>query len=226
MRRRVRTAWPRAVTPMTNRAISALIGRQFGALRVESYSHTTAHRMTVWNARCDCGQWITVRGDMLRSGVKSSCGCIGRRSLDVPTSSVSAHPEYNAWRKMILRCHDVRDKSYAAYGGRGIKVCARWENSLAAFLEDMGPRPSSKHELDRINNDGDYTPKNCRWVTRHVQSRNTRRNRYVEWRGETLLVCDLAARVGIQRKILQSRLHHGWTVERAATEPVIRRALR
>ena len=81
-------------------------------------------------------------------------------------------PEYSAWYNMKRRCYDVNNKGYHRYGRRGISVCDRWLNSYEAFLEDMGRRPSSKHSIDRIDNDGNYTPSNCRWATGTEQSRN------------------------------------------------------
>jgi len=84
--------------------------------------------------------------------------------------------EYDAWRHMIQRCHNPNDISWKNYGGRGISVCERWRHSFDNFIEDIGPKPSFKHTLDRINNDGNYEPTNCRWATRQEQVANTRPN--------------------------------------------------
>jgi hypothetical protein len=87
---------------------------------------------------------------------------------------LSKHPMYHSWIAMIRRCHASSEPGYKNYGARGIKVCDRWRNSFVAFLADMGGRPSPKHTLDRINNDGNYEPGNCRWATRHEQRVNSR----------------------------------------------------
>lgn len=84
-------------------------------------------------------------------------------------------PEYEAWQGMRLRCYSETNRSYPDYGGRGISVCERWRSSPAAFLADMGKRPSAHHSIDRINNDGNYEPGNCRWATASEQAANTRR---------------------------------------------------
>jgi hypothetical protein len=126
-------------------------------------------------------------------------------------------PEYKAWAAMKARCLNPSDAAYAAYGGRGITVCDRWLDS-SAFLEDMGKRPSPKHSLDRINNNGNYEPGNCRWATARQQIRNTRRNVNVEFNGKTQCLMDWSIETGIGFKTLQCRLlNYGWTPEEAFT---------
>lgn len=83
------------------------------------------------------------------------------------------NPAYTSWHGLRQRCNNSNDKDYARYGGRGIKVCDRWD-SFFVFLADMGERPSSQHSVDRIDNDGDYTPENCRWATKKEQTHNSR----------------------------------------------------
>ena len=100
-----------------------------------------------------------------------------------------AHPEYTVWGNMRDRCNRPANKQFHNYGGRGIRVCERWD-SFPAFLEDMGPRPSPEHEIDRIDNDGDYEPNNCRWATPAEPRRNKRTNRLLTVNGETLTVTD------------------------------------
>lgn len=135
------------------------------------------------------------------------------------THGMSRSAEYRVWGSIITRCEDPRADSYPSYGGRGIRMCSRWRVSFEAFLSDMGPRPEGT-SIDRVNNDGDYEPSNCRWATRTEQARNQSTNRLLEFRGETICLAELAIRVGIKRVTIDRRLALGWSVERAATEPV------
>ena len=110
-----------------------------------------------------------------------------------PRGSCLGRPEYGVLSGMKSRCYDKNQDSYPIYGGRGIVVCSRWledVNGFLNFLEDMGPRPSDKHSIDRINTDGDYSPENCRWATDDEQFRNLRNNRWIEWRGNRMILTD------------------------------------
>jgi hypothetical protein len=127
--------------------------------------------------------------------------------------------EYRVWKSMMTRCHNEKAINYADYGGRGIAVCARWR-SYESFLHDVGRRPSAMHELDRIDNDGNYEPGNVRWSTRSEQAQNKRTNRMVTWRGETFCLAEWARRIGISRLTLAKRLDAGWDVGRTLETPV------
>jgi len=128
--------------------------------------------------------------------------------------------EYRAWQTMRLRCTVPTNPAWASYGGRGIKVCDRWLESVEAFIEDMGPKPSPKHELDRYpNNDGNYEPGNCRWATRSENDRKRRSNRLVEHAGQTLTLAAWAQITGIRADTIGERLTAGWSPERALTTP-------
>lgn len=135
----------------------------------------------------------------------------------------STTPEHRAWRGMKDRCLNPNGAFWSRYGGRGITVCDRWRTSFEAFLVDMGPRPSPKHSLDRINNDGNYEPGNCRWATRVEQMRNTCRALRIEHGGRVLNTAEWAEVTGIPAEAIQRRLAQGWTVERALTQPMRRR---
>ncbi len=127
-------------------------------------------------------------------------------------------PEYRTWMAMRRRCHSPNDTYYADYGGRGITVCERW-NSFANFLADIGPKPSPKHTIDRIDNDGNYEPGNCRWATPAEQARNTRKNRILAYGGMTMCVSEWAERLSIRPNLIHDRLKLGWTTEAALTTP-------
>ncbi len=138
------------------------------------------------------------------------------------THGLSGTRIYVLHRGMIDRCENPKATYYKDYGGRGIKVCKRWRESVEAFVADMGPRPSPKHTIDRIDNDGDYEPGNCRWATMRQQHRNTRKTIMVEWKGITKPLKDWEEELGFSDKTLYHRLHtFGWSVERAFTTPAL-----
>jgi len=121
---------------------------------------------------------------------------------------------------MIDRCTKPEKSTYRFYGGRGIKVCDRWRESYENFIEDVGPRPSPEHSLDRIDNSGDYCPENVRWATKKEQARNKRNNRMIEYRGEQKALAEWAEIAGIAPQALTRRLGRGWSMEDAMSKPL------
>jgi hypothetical protein len=152
------------------------IGTAFGRLKVIGESAKVGkHRK--FNCVCICGNKKTVFMNSLRSGATKSCGCL-QRDVVSKTSfrhGLSRSPEYGIYHGMIQRCKNQKSKWFKYYGERGIKICERWLSSFENFLEDMGNRPTPKHTLERVNNDGNYEPGNCEWKTRTQQLRNTTR---------------------------------------------------
>jgi hypothetical protein len=158
-----------------------LTGQRFGRWSVIGFSHIGKFDRSYWSCRCDCGTERVVVAQRLKEGGSKSCGCLARE-VTVALKTTHGHnrvskrtSEYNSWVGMINRCTNPKHRSFKEYGGRGIKVCKRWRRSFAAFLEDMGPRPTPQHTIDRKNNDGGYTKRNCRWATRSQQNLNRRK---------------------------------------------------
>jgi hypothetical protein len=148
-----------------------------------------------WRCVCDCGNERLVRTEYLRNGDTKSCGCLNlfRQKTSKITHGFSKEKRglgYISWQGMKRRCLNPREKEYLRYGGRGIKICERWLK-FENFYADMGPRPSSKHSLDRIDSNGNYEPSNCRWATDIEQARNRRDVHLINVNGKKISAIEL-----------------------------------
>lgn len=177
------------------------------------------HR-TYYKCVCDCGREKMVRSDILLSGKTQSCGCFHRD--DITTHGMSHTPEHRAWSSIKSRCYNPIVKNYPDYGGRGIKMCARWLNSFENFLADMGRRPSDLHSVDRRDNNKGYDKKNCKWSTGKEQQNNKRNTSYLTFEGKTEPRSYLAKKHGITNSALSMRLRRGWDLETALNTPMLR----
>jgi hypothetical protein len=196
-----------------------ITGTRFERLVVVGLKGRSKAETLLWSCRCDCGNSVIApTNDLLRGNYKS-CGCLQReRSAERLLKHGHAKTlEYRIWGTMISRCENPNHIAFADYGGRGIKVCDRWKNSVSDFISDMGPRPSRKHSIDRKDSNGDYEPCNCRWATPKEQSRNTSRNRFVTYGVETLTLAEWGERNGLRGSLIGNRLKAGWSVEDALT---------
>lgn len=170
---------------------------------------------------CSCSNEVFVkRVDDMKSGRVTSCGCARQ------THGCWNKPEtgYKCWEAMLHRCKHVDKYACRNHGARGIQVCERWKEpngqGFLNFIADMGPRPSLKHSIDRIDNEGHYEPGNCRWATQKEQNSNTRRNTWIEHNGERKTVAEWARLAGLDAGTLYSRIFIGkWSVEKALTTP-------
>jgi hypothetical protein len=157
----------------------------------------------MWLCHCECGTFKQVAGLNLRLGNTQSCGCWSRE-----ITAVVSRPSHRGYHK---------------WGGRGIKVCERWNNSFADFLADMGQRPTHEHSLDRYpDKDGHYEPGNCRWATAWEQANNTRQNVLVAVEGKELPLRIALKRYGVTKSAYYQRLRRGWSQQRALTTPLRR----
>ena len=200
-----------------------LTNQTFGRLTVISRSFTK--KRTAWVCLCTCGNKTVVTSDALKGGVTKSCGCFSRevKSRTAIARSTThgkyTSAEYKSWAGMKHRCSNAKASNYATYGARGITFCERWD-SFEKFYADMGDRPDGT-SLDRIDNNGDYTPDNCRWATPNEQNNNTRSNRIIEFNGEKLTASQWASRIGISKSTFYTRINKlGWTAKRAIETPV------
>lgn len=166
-----------------------------------------------WLARCDCGVTRPVVVAAMKSRISASCGCV--RAVSRRTHGMSKSKSYQAYATMISRCENPRFPKFKSYGARGIKVCQRWRHDFAAFMADMGERPEGM-TLDRIDNDGDYEPSNCRWATLLEQSINKRNTVRLTHNGKTMSLVEWSSITGIPYGTIRQRIYrYGWSVEQA-----------
>lgn len=205
-----------------------MIGNKYGKLTVVSIEKQ--NQKTLLNCRCDCGTEITRPTYMIGSGVVKSCGCFkgeairrynasGKHSRSRLKDGRSLHPLYGLWFQMISRCKNPKQKHYDRYGGRGIKVCEEWHDfwNFAKWSDSVGGRPKG-YTLDRIDNDGNYEPSNCRWADWRTQKTNTSANVFLEYNGVKKTIIEWSEELHLHPHTLQSRIKQGWPIERALTE--------
>ena len=202
-----------------------LFGQVFGMLTVVAYAGRrsfSSERQSQWLCRCECGRYTVVTTSNLKCHRATCCRHHAHHVWHGHTAG-KVSPEYNAYHHMKGRCYNPRISSYSHYGGRGICVCARWLESFENFITDMGPRPDPSYSLDRIDNNGNYEPANCRWASRAEQAHNRRQTRLLNFGGETLSLTVWARKIGIERSSLRERLAKGMSVAQALTTPPARK---
>lgn len=205
--------------------VSEILGRRFGRL-VAQRQVRVPPGYKAWECICDCGQTKAVGAHFLVKGETKSCGCLMRecqsRAGGRVTHGLSRSRAYNAWQQMRARCGNHNNPEFAHYGGRGIRVCDRWQRSFEAFFADMAA-PGPGLSLDRVNNNGNYEPSNCRWATLYEQANNKRRSQRLTFGGHTGTVAEWSERTGLHPETIRGRLKRGLPVE-AILAPVLRRA--
>lgn len=205
-----------------------LIGQKFGRLKVVKRVENAKAGQSQWLCKCDCGNEIIVKGVSLKCGNTTSCGCY-KHECDVNKGkSKKVHGMcntklYYVYRAMKSRCNNPKVKEFHYYGGRGIKLCKEWEENFVSFY-NWAIQNGYKEGLsiDRIDTNGDYEPTNCRWVSKYVQSNNTRQNRRIEFEGEIHTLAEWARIFDKPYKTIHKRLKDGWNIEKAFKMPVRR----
>ena len=196
-----------------------LSGRVFGRLLVVERS-TTARRHVHWVCSCECGTTVEVNCSNLVRGNTRSCGCLKIDELLQRriTHGMCRSPEYSVWSTMWARCTNPKVRSFKSYGGRGIRVCVEW-GSFDNFYADMGPRPFPGAQVDRKDNNGNYSADNCKWSTATQQARNTRATVRVIHGGVLRPLIDVCESLGVNYQRVSSRLRKGWELQRALETP-------
>ena len=186
-------------------------GNRFGKyIVIDEVKSIKGRRMV--KCRCDCGKERVVNLQSLRRGLSKGCGCHDRRVVRI-THGMTYTSEYKSWCGIKERCLNPNNGAYLGYGGRGIKVCDRWLK-FENFYEDMGNIPGSGYSIDRIDNEGDYCPENCRWATRKEQNRNKRNNRIIEIGNVSKSLADWVDQYGVNYNTAKTRLCRGWLPEK------------
>ena len=206
-----------------------LTGQKFGRLTCIKDAGRSSRKQVLWLCKCDCGKLVIVKSNSLLTGNTKSCGCLAREIL-IKRNTVHSLSKgkdgkvtrlYRIWRRMKQRCYDKNCSDYKRYGGRGIKVCDEWLDYRNFYDWAMSNNYKNNLTIERINNDGDYEPDNCKWIPPEAQARNKRSNRYITFRGVTKTLAEWSRILGMEHSLLRYRLDK-WGTEKAFTTPARR----
>lgn len=219
-----------------------LTGFKNGRLSVLGLSTRRKSTHVLWRCECECGKNFLSPSSAIKRGDIRSCGClqkemyrrlsernsklVGRKSVFFKHGhGVRGDRLYSIWRNMKSRCERESNRDYPRYGGVGIRFSERWRR-FEAFLADMGEPPSTQHTLDRIDGSKGYSKANCRWVTRHEQSRNIRSNIWIAHKGKTMILRDWSTELGIPHPTLYFRYKKGLTPAQVLSKSRLPRGLK
>ena len=194
-----------------------LKGKRFGKLIVLEMQEHIVGEDVMWKCKCDCGNEIMANVGNLKNGHTKSCGClrVDRCKTNFTKHGLEHTRLYGIWSDMRLRCYDEKNIAYHRYGGRGITICDEWKNDVKAFYDwAMANGYKDSLTIDRIDNDGNYCPENCRWVTRKEQNNNRRDNHKLTFNGKTQSIPEWAEELGLTYGGLYDRLYRGWPIEK------------
>lgn len=196
-----------------------LTGDRYGKLTVISFSHySDDKKRTFWKCKCDCGCEVIARADQLKNGHTKTCGCFYNKEIItlIKRYGKSAERIYNIFHGMKQRCYNPNSTEYKNYGGRGISICDDWMNAPQDFITwSLENGYEDTLSIDRIDNNGNYEPSNCRWTTVIQQANNTRRNIYIKFHGETKTLAEWSRVLGFDYELVYGRLRRGVLFEKA-----------
>ena len=204
-----------------------VIGVKYELLTIKSFFKKIKNHY-YYNCICDCGNLKVVEIGNIKSGNTRSCGCkrknvTSKRSI---THNMVTSSEYSTWCGIKRRCLDKNNPAYRNYGGRGIKICDRWLESFENFIEDMGRKPTPKHSIDRIDNNGNYELSNCRWATSKEQNNNKRNNIFITINNYRLLLSEACILHNKPLNLVKNRIRRGWNIIDALEKPIRKKALK
>ncbi|HUT44500.1 MAG TPA: hypothetical protein VMW95_09200 [Desulfobacterales bacterium] len=210
-----------------NHNFKDLTGGKFGKLIVLKYDRSNKRGKALFKCQCECGNIKVIIGTSLSFGRTQSCGCLREGQTKKLNElnykhGMNGKPIYNVHRAMLNRCNLETDYHYPGYGGRGISVCKEWMKFEPFYKWAVANGYSEGLTIDRVNNNGNYEPSNCRWTTYKEQARNSRNNRIIDIDGESLCVAEWGEKLGIKPQIISKRLFRGWPERRAVLTPVKR----
>lgn len=200
------------------------VGKKINLLNViENTGRSDKKRGKIYLCKCDCGNFVEVPAAYLKKN-KYSCGCIRRPRKDkgIKRSQIKRNGTrlYRIWKSMRTRCNNPNHEYYSNYGGRGISVCTEWNDFLKFRKWSLENGYSDDLSIDRIDNDDNYSPNNCRWSTRKEQNNNQRSNLLLTYRGETKTAAQWADDLGLTRATIYHRIERGWNDKRIIETPM------
>jgi len=197
-------------------------GEIYGQLLVVRFSHLKG-KAPVYECLCDCGNTCNKRIWEMRNGKVSSCGCAKRKLKTHGQTRGEYSRIYRIWRGMKSRCYNENNKNYFRYGGRGVIVFDSWVNNYSEFQRwSLENGYKDNLTIDRVDNNGNYEPSNCRWTTMVVQARNRRNSMVVIYNGESVNLMEISEKVGIRVSVIRSRLNYEWSIEKSIETPLRR----
>jgi len=205
-----------------------LTGKRFNRLKVKSFHHQNDKYKLYWECDCDCGNKKVIEGSAMKSGLTESCGCL---NIELSTQRINEHRTkhgfsnkerlYETWKNMKRRCYDKNNKRYENYGGKGVIVCSEWLSDYLNFREwALSNGYESNLTIDRMNVNGNYEPKNCRWATAKQQANNQTRNRILTHEGISRTMSEWAVHLNVTYSTINHRIQRGWNMERIVNTPM------